>query len=270
MNLNLPTVPDDVQRDALAFVKRVIGPVAELSDLLSDEIRYFRWKNSVRTIARAKVMAESAGITPKEIPVKFLFPMLGHASLETEADMAERWAALLANAAGGFSSRHFSVMEALQRLSSREARSIQRMYDRASAAGVLGYYRDGSESAEKVPSFNLSAIGERALASIAEAHPLKDLDDMRVDKFGRMFVRDLVAAKEKSTSARRGLLLPDADFDLVSEVDSLDRLGLVSHYGLGHAFSANSTYFVWWAELKRFGLEFVDSVNAPSIESRIQ
>jgi hypothetical protein len=47
------TVPADVTRDTANFVKRILGPLAEIGDLFSEKVRFLRWKSAAKTLNRA-------------------------------------------------------------------------------------------------------------------------------------------------------------------------------------------------------------------------
>lgn len=43
LNVNV-TVPQDVTRDTVGFARRILGPLAEISDLFSEKVRFLRFK----------------------------------------------------------------------------------------------------------------------------------------------------------------------------------------------------------------------------------
>jgi len=77
-------VPVDVTRSAVGFLQRILRPVAEATDFLSDKIRYYRFRSAIRTLERAQEITVQSGITPKELPLKFLVPFLEECSLEED------------------------------------------------------------------------------------------------------------------------------------------------------------------------------------------
>jgi len=40
-------IPDDVVRSANSFLQRLIGPLADAADLLSDKLRYVRFQSAL-------------------------------------------------------------------------------------------------------------------------------------------------------------------------------------------------------------------------------
>jgi hypothetical protein len=100
-------VPGDVTRSASNFLQRILGPVAEAIEFLSDKIRFYRFRSAIRTLERAKEITEASGITPKELPLKFLVPFLEDCSLEQEdSPFIEQWAKLLSSASKSAASCH--------------------------------------------------------------------------------------------------------------------------------------------------------------------
>lgn len=89
------------------FLSTVLGPAsAEVGELFADNIRFVRWKNTIRIVEKAQKEMEARGIQPKEVPLKTLFPILEGASLESDNEnLQSKWANLLTSAASGHSSR---------------------------------------------------------------------------------------------------------------------------------------------------------------------
>lgn len=121
-------VPADVSREALAFFQRIIGPVAEASDFLSDKIRFFRWKSAAKTISRAREIAKQRGVEPQEIPLKFLVPFLEKSSLEDEdSPLIEGWANLLVGASQDFNTKHKIYIDILSVIGGKEAKFLKEL-----------------------------------------------------------------------------------------------------------------------------------------------
>jgi hypothetical protein len=108
-------VPADVPRDIVGYLKRLGGPIAEAADFLSDKIRYYRFASAMKTLVRAKEINEQTGISPKEIPLKFLVPFLEDCSLEAEeSPLIEQWAKLLSSASANFDPVHIAIRAVLK------------------------------------------------------------------------------------------------------------------------------------------------------------
>jgi hypothetical protein len=85
---------------ARAFFQRIAGPAAEeLGLLIQDKVKSYRAALTVRTAIKAAEMLREAGRDAGPVPPRVLLPLLDGASVEDDANLSERWAALLANAA---------------------------------------------------------------------------------------------------------------------------------------------------------------------------
>lgn len=84
---------------ALDFIEKLIaGPFMEGTGIFTDKVKYWRFKNQVNIITKAREYLKSKGIkTPKKIPIKDVTTLLEHASFEEDEIMQDSWAKLLAN-----------------------------------------------------------------------------------------------------------------------------------------------------------------------------
>jgi abortive infection alpha-like protein len=93
---------DALDPAAEKFAEQITGSGRkELGAWFGDHVRLRRFKSQLKIIKQAQKMADEAGFDPQVVNLKLLVPLLESGSLEDEDDesMAERWAALLANAA---------------------------------------------------------------------------------------------------------------------------------------------------------------------------
>ncbi|WP_431127122.1 hypothetical protein [Flagellimonas flava] len=82
------------------FVETLIGPtIEEVGLLMSDKIKYFRFKNQVKILTKAKEYVKDKNMDIKEIPTKILVPLLESASLEEDEKMQDKWAFMIGNLA---------------------------------------------------------------------------------------------------------------------------------------------------------------------------
>ena len=82
------------------FVGKLIGPtIEEVGLLFSDKIKYYRFKNQVNILIKAKAYVQKKDINLKEIPTKILVPLLENASLEDNSEMQDKWANMIGNLA---------------------------------------------------------------------------------------------------------------------------------------------------------------------------
>ena len=82
------------------FVEKLLGPtIDEVGLLMSDKIKYFRFKHQVKILSKAKESVKDKGIDIKEIPTKILVPLLENSSLEENEEMQNKWAFMIGNLA---------------------------------------------------------------------------------------------------------------------------------------------------------------------------
>ena len=114
-------LPEPIGEAALAFFQKLLGPVGEAGEFLTDKVRFYRWKSSLKTMEKAKKIALERGLNINEVPLKFLVPFMEKSSLEEEdSPLIDRWAQLLAQAADDSHKAKISFVDILSRLTSRE------------------------------------------------------------------------------------------------------------------------------------------------------
>ncbi|MGG6297015.1 Abi-alpha family protein [Leptolyngbya sp. AN02str] len=118
-----------VSQPIQAFLSTILGPAsAEVGELLADNIRFIRWKNTLRILEKAQREMEDRGLQPKEIPLKTLVPILEGASLEGDSEnLQAKWSNLLTSAASGNIS-HPSYPKILSELIHSEAKILDYLY----------------------------------------------------------------------------------------------------------------------------------------------
>ncbi len=108
---------------AFNFLELILSPpFKEVGLLARDQVKFWRFKNQVRIINKAKEMLDNKGFSPRKIPLKILYPLLEYGSLEEDENLRELWSVLLAKASSPESSVAFSQMytEILRQLSPSE------------------------------------------------------------------------------------------------------------------------------------------------------
>jgi Abortive infection alpha len=112
------------------LVQKLAGPAAEeLGLTLGEHVRQFRIKRELRLWTRTKEMLEEAGISPKQVPLKLLYPLIQNAVLEEDDSLQDKWAALLANAGAEETEVLPSFIEILKQITSVEAEILDSAYD---------------------------------------------------------------------------------------------------------------------------------------------
>jgi len=80
------------------FLGKLVNPgLEETGLLLKDQVAYWRFKNQIRVLNKAKEYCQQQNIDPKTISLKLLAPLLEHAGLEEDETLQDRWAYLLGN-----------------------------------------------------------------------------------------------------------------------------------------------------------------------------
>lgn len=80
------------------FLQKVVTPpLEEIGLLFADEVKYWRFRNQVKTLLKAEALLEAKGLRTRKVALKVLTPMLEGASLEEDQSLQDKWAALMAN-----------------------------------------------------------------------------------------------------------------------------------------------------------------------------
>ena len=85
----------DLAKDFLD--KLILPAVEEIGLLLRDKVTFWRTKNQVQILNKAKMYCEKHNVSLKTISLKVLCPLLDYAGLEEDEIMQDKWALLLAN-----------------------------------------------------------------------------------------------------------------------------------------------------------------------------
>jgi len=85
----------DLAKDFLD--KLIIPAVEETGLLLKDKVTFWKFKNQVRMLNKAKEYCEKNNISPKTISLKLLCPLLDYSALEENEELQDKWAILLSN-----------------------------------------------------------------------------------------------------------------------------------------------------------------------------
>lgn len=126
----------------LDFISDIIKPpIKELSEILTDQVRLWRFKNQVRLLEKAQSYVKVRGFKPTKLPLKILVPLLENASLEEDEELHDMWAKLLVNAvdpASG-STNHIIFVEILKQLSPTEAQLLLYFQSEAKKVAVTNF-----------------------------------------------------------------------------------------------------------------------------------
>ena len=117
--------------EVFSFLSDILRPPAkELGGLLSDQVKYFRFKTQFKILKKASEFLQEQGVKPQKVPLRILAPLLEHCSWEEDDDIQKRWATLLANAADpNVTSNNYSTyVEILRQLSPIESKFLDYLY----------------------------------------------------------------------------------------------------------------------------------------------
>jgi len=105
-----------------------------VGELVRDEARLLRWKNSHRILDRAEKYLEKRKAQGKRtLPMGMAIRFMDEASLEEDADVQDRWARLLANAADpesgyAISKTHIALLAEMNSLDAKVLESIDQAH----------------------------------------------------------------------------------------------------------------------------------------------
>lgn len=103
----------------------LFSPLTEIAGTIGDHIRIYRELSVLRTLKRAKEIAQEEGIVLNPPPLKFLIPFLENVSLEENSDdnqLIELWAKLLRSSAYNYKTEYNLFIRILNELSPTEAK----------------------------------------------------------------------------------------------------------------------------------------------------
>lgn len=113
-----------------SFFKGIVPDfVQEGGGILTDTIRFWRWKNQVSIVKKAQKVIEDSGLDKQKSSLKVLVPLLSSGSLEEDEVLQTKWANLLANAVTGNVSVRPNYINILNELSSMEVILLDKIYD---------------------------------------------------------------------------------------------------------------------------------------------
>lgn len=92
----------DASREAGGFLSQFIqGPLEQVSGIVEDQLKYFRWKRRHRLMDRANQFLKDRGLKgpTRTVPLKIAVDIMREGSQEENDELQDRWAQLLVNAA---------------------------------------------------------------------------------------------------------------------------------------------------------------------------
>lgn len=159
--LNLPKQVLDKTEN---FLSTLFGPSAkEIGELFADKIRFKRLKNQIDIINKTMNILELYKLTPKQLNLKTLIPLIESSSLEEDECLQNKWANLIANISSnpetGFEPK---LVKTLSNLSSIEAQILDLCYEYYLLEKVSVFERN-----KKYSLFKYESIDEVKLNMVA-------------------------------------------------------------------------------------------------------
>jgi len=132
-NAKVEVSETEVEAVTKFIAKLVPAFVKEAGGIFSDTVRYWKWKNQIHIVKKAKSHLESIGLQPKAPPLKIIVPLLESASLEEDTNIQEMWSKLLASALVDSATIVPNHIDTLKQLSPAEVRVLDLMYGQYNA-----------------------------------------------------------------------------------------------------------------------------------------
>ncbi|MEL7271455.1 MAG: Abi-alpha family protein [Bacteroidota bacterium] len=97
LNIKSSTIEKGLEL-AKDFLDKLVMPAVEETGLLiKEKVTYWKFKNQVKILNKAKDYCEKHGIKPKTVSFKLLVPLIETSSLEEDELLQDKWAVLLGN-----------------------------------------------------------------------------------------------------------------------------------------------------------------------------
>jgi hypothetical protein len=141
------------------FIKSLIKPsLDQVGEIFADKLKFWRFKNQVKTLLKAQELISEYGIEPKPISVKTLARFLEYSSLEEDEYMQDKWAQLLANAVtdGSEFKANQIYVEILGQLSSIEILVLDNLFKEFKVGGYIQTNNDYSFNEKDLFKYNIT------------------------------------------------------------------------------------------------------------------
>jgi hypothetical protein len=122
---------DSALEPAKEALSNIVSPFTkELGQIIALPFKYQHLKMALIYMDKAKKPLNERGVTPQQVPMKLLSPILENGSIEEDESMIDRWATLLANAADPNTTPSIlpSYAAILKELSPIEAKVLDMIY----------------------------------------------------------------------------------------------------------------------------------------------
>ena len=131
----------DISEKVAGFFAQVFKePITELAGMLTDRLKFARWKRLVDMEDQVNEILKARGLSDtRSVPPKLALPLLQEASLEDDADLQQLWNRLLANAMDPSFSDDIRVgfVDMIKGLTARDAQILNSLYQALKGEGHL-------------------------------------------------------------------------------------------------------------------------------------
>lgn len=129
----------DATRSLGGFLARVFeGPTEEVIGMLTDKLRFVRWKRMLRMSDGVKCILDDHGVVyTRPVPPKLALPIFEESSLEDDDDLHQLWCNLLANAMNpDFEGElRIAFVDMLKALTTIDVRVLHHLHERVQRNG---------------------------------------------------------------------------------------------------------------------------------------
>lgn len=252
--MDIEIKPSEKASDSIvSFAQRLLGPVAEAADFLSDKIRFMRWKSAQRTLELAEEIAFDRGIEIKEVPVKFLVPFLEKCSLEEEnSELVKKWAELLATAISEYDNKLISYADILAQLGPGEVKLLEEMWDK-------------TDPMKMGNALHMAAMYGRFDSSnkLLDFHNFKTEPNSEVDSDGRSIMCGVIAVRKEG---EENFLMQTGSYLHDYKEFTLERLGLVRVMADQTRLDEDHDSFILKSQLTPLGYHFVKACRGVTVK----
>jgi hypothetical protein len=122
------------------FAKVLREPINEISGMITDKLRFIRWKRMVQMADEVNKILEEKKITnTRAVPPKIALPIIEEASLEDDPSLQSLWNHLLANAMNpNFNDElRYGFIEMIKGITGIEAKLLNEFYELLRGEGKL-------------------------------------------------------------------------------------------------------------------------------------
>lgn len=134
----------DIAEKAGGFLAKVFKePIDEITGMITDKLRFIRWKRMVEMSEEVNKILEQRKITEtRSVPPKLALPIIEEASLEEDDELKRLWNNLLANAMDpGFNSEvRYGYIDMIKNITGKESFILQNLYNLVEKAGHIDDY----------------------------------------------------------------------------------------------------------------------------------